>query len=126
MPNQLNSENQTTNIDENIPEIKIENDNDKNENSENGEEIEKININYGDDNFEEIDEYRIKPEKKNNFLYVSYSTIGDNLINRKVEIKEFNIKNTKSLTSKENSKPYLKKKLNIINRINQLFKDFMK
>ncbi len=72
MPNQLNSENQTTNIDENIPEIKIENDNDKNENSENGEEIEKININYGDDNFEEIDEYRIKPEKKNNFLYVSY------------------------------------------------------
>ena len=111
MPNQLNSENQTTNIDENIPEIKIENDNENNENSENGEEIEKININYGDDNFEEIDEYRIKPEKKNNFLYISYSTIGDNLINRKVEIKEFNIKNTKSLTSKENSKPYLKKRI---------------
>ena len=108
---QENTENKTINIDEKIPEIKIEIGNDEDDENNEGDEGEKININYGDEYSDEIDVYKIKPTKDNKFLYISYSTIDDQIINRQVTPSETDIKNPKSLIIRENSKPYLKKKI---------------
>ena len=108
---QENTENKTINIDETIPEIKIEIGNDEVDENNEGDEGEKININYGDEYSDEIDVYKIKPTKDNKFLYISYSTIDDQIINRQVVPSENDIKNTKGLTIRENSKPYLKKRI---------------
>ena len=95
------------NTDIDIPEIKIESVREEEEGKEEGETIE---INYGD-NYLENDDYNLKPDKKNVFLYVPLTSIDDKIINRKVEINENIINNSKNFMKRENSKPYLKKRI---------------
>ena len=100
--NRNNSNNISINIDKEIPEIKIEN-----------KEEEKLIINYGKDFFEQkVDnDFNKKSNKINQLLYIPSSSIDDQIIKRKVEIKDINIKMKKSLTNRENFKPYLKKRI---------------
>ena len=98
-----NDNSKNKNIDEIIPEIKIDN------KKEDNEDI--IIIDYENDIYGENNNNEIKFDKNNKFLYIPYSSIDDHLIDRKVEIKENNIKNSKSLTNRENSKPYIKKRI---------------
>ena len=117
--NKTNSENKNNFIDELIPEIKINNEDeiiiegkmDNNEDivKENSED--KIIINYGNENLDENNENIIKLNQDNKYLYIPNSLIDDHTINRKVEMNENIIENKKSLKKKENSRPYIKKKI---------------
>ena len=90
--------NNNINIEENIPENVITD-----------EEDNKVIIN--DENNFEKDNYDIKTKPSNNvkLLYVPYSSIDEQIINRKIEINENNNKNTINIENKDGSKPYLKK-----------------
>ena len=112
--NNNNSDN--INIDEIIPEIKIENKKEEKEESE--ENGDKLIIEYEDDANKENDYDEIKVNKNRKFLYIPYSSINDQIIDRKVEMKENIIQNAKSLTNRETSYPYIKKRIESIKAIN--------
>ena len=107
------SEKKNLYIDELIPEIKIDKEDeivsegkmDENED----EDDEKIIINYGNDDLDEKDDYLIKQNPNDKYLYIPYSLIDDHTIKRKVGINYGEIEFKKSLKKKENPRTYLQK-----------------
>ena len=88
--------------------IKNDNDNDNednmNKNSQNDfEEEETLSFNYGCNENEENEFSRTKTTKHKKCLYIQLSSIEDQITNREV--------NVKTLKKKENSKPYIRKKI---------------
>ena len=122
--NKNKSINKKNEIECEIPELKIEKEEEEEEEEEEedeeeedeGEREETIIINYGD-NFENDDfNYKIKKNRINKFLYIPTFFIDNQVINRKVEIKENQIDNEKRMINRENSKPYIKKRIESNNR----------
>ena len=111
------------NVDEEIPERKIN----IPEEAEIEEEEDKIIINYENENMEKNDIPKIKQNNNNKFLYIPYSSIDDQIVDRKVNINSNNSSNSnsnsnnndiekhnkkiKTLTRGENSRPYIKKRV---------------
>jgi len=90
--------------------IKNDDENNMNENLQKDfEEEETLSFNYGSNENETDDLSRIKTTKNNKCLYIQLSSIEDQITNREVNINESN--NMKSLNKKENSKPYIRKKI---------------
>jgi len=94
--------------------IKNDNDNENednmNKNSQNDfEEEETLSFNFGSNENEENEFSRTKTTKNNKCLYIQLSSIEDQITNREVNINESH--NVKTLKKKENSKPYIRKKI---------------
>ena len=95
----------------NISNINIENE----EIPEEKDDMEKVEeevlfINY--DNIEKNNQYeypKVKPSKNNNHLYIQMSAIDDQITDRKVDMNDNEPE--KKIISRENSKPYFKKKI---------------
>jgi hypothetical protein len=117
-----NKKSKKYNVDEEIPEIKIMTKEEEEEDEEDDEE-DKLIINYENENIESNVIPKVKPYNKNYYLYIPYSSIDDQIVDREVDINindddddndddnGKNNKNVKSLTRGENSKPYIKKKI---------------
>ena len=91
----------------------IKNDNEDNMNNKSKkneyEEEETLSFNYGSNENEANEFSKAIRAKNNKCLYIQLSSIEDQITDREVTIKENN--NVKTLKKKENSKPYIRKKI---------------
>ena len=85
--------------------------NNQNEEEINFEEEEILSFNYGNNEYEKNDFSREKINKNNKCLYIQFSSIDDQITDRKVNINENDIKKKKNIMKKEDSKPYIRKKV---------------
>ena len=109
--NYINLENKNNDIKEEIPEQKLEPDEEEIEKKEEGDVI---ILKYESGNITQDYYPKTNLYKINKFLYIPYSSIDDQIIDRKVNINnndENHENNVKSLTKRENSKPYIKKRV---------------
>ena len=85
--------------------------NNQNEEENNVEEEEILSFNYGNNEYEKNDFSREKKNKNNKCLYIQFSSIDDQITDRKVNINENDIKKIKNIIKREDSKPYIRKKV---------------
>ena len=87
--------------------------------NEDVEEEEILFFNYGNNENDKKDFSREKTNKNNKCLYIQFSSIDDQITDRKVNINENDIKKIKNIMKREDSKPYIRKKVdpnkNVIN-----------
>jgi hypothetical protein len=90
--------------------IKKDNEDNINKNSQSGfEDEETLSFNYGSNENESNEFSRIKTTKNNKCLYIQLSSIEDQITSREVNINESH--KMKTINKKENSKPYIRKKI---------------
>ena len=109
--NYINLENKNNKMKEDIPEEKLEPDEEEAEKKEKGDVI---ILKYESENITQDDYPKTKLYKINKFLHIPNSSIDDQIIDRKVNINNNDVNhesNVKSLIKRENSKPYIKKRV---------------
>jgi hypothetical protein len=96
---------------DNEEEIKKNEEENNDEEENNVEEEEILSFNYGNNEYEKNDFSREKKNKNNKCLYIQFSSIDDQITDRKVNINENDIKKIKNIIKREDSKPYVRKKV---------------
>jgi len=82
-----------------------------NNQNEDVEEEEILLFNYGNNEYDRNNFSREKTNKNNKCLYIQFSSIDDQITDRKVNLKDIDNKKIKNIMTREDSKPYIRKKV---------------
>ena len=75
------------------------------------EEEEIFLFNYGNNEYDKNNFSREKTNKNNKCLYIQFSSIDDQITDRKVNLNDIDNKKIKIIMTREDSKPYIRKKV---------------